>query len=1421
MPAGLVVEFTYDGNAWAPTNAGTYAVTGTVNDLMWKGSASDSLVVARALDTITFSDTNHIYDGTARAVTAVVGSGSPVAVTYDGAAPAPVNVGTYAVTGLVEEVNWTATNTTTLTILKADQAITFPAIGDQETTNKVGLAATADSGFVVSFAVDSGPATIAAGTNLSFTGEGRVSIIASQGGDTNWNAAPDVTNTFNVVKAVATVTLLDLAQTYDGTARTVTATTMPAGLTVEITYDGSATAPSNAGTYAITGLVNDIIYQGVSTDDLVVAKADQTIANFLPTNRSVFLPGTGAGLSAAASSGLAVDFAVEAGPASIAAGTNLTFTNHGPVSVSATQVGNPNWNPTSTANTYIVHTASPPSEWDGDWVQINADGFGDGNNFSAFSMAVYSNQLFAGTWNNTTGCEVWRWDGPGSNDWTQVNTSGFGTAQNRGAHSMAVYDGRLYIGTGNSVTGFQVWAYDGSAWSQVASNGLGNAANVFAASMAVHDGQLFVGASGNADVFAYDGATWTPMNVAEFGNGNNGGIRSLAVHDGKLYAGVFNAVDYAGLYRYDGPTAADWTLVSGGGFEELFVDFRSLAAYNGMLYIGTAGWSTSCQVWDSFAGTLARNDPGNAMQYDAVRCMDVLAGRLYVGTGNDTGTPSGGQVWEHDGISGAWVQVNSNGFGNVVNEAVHSLASIGSCLFAGVSNSDGEGGKVYMRCRILPSIAVCTPTNGTTGTTLDVVIDGTGTHFLDGVSDATFSGDGLTVDSTTVTSPTQATVHITIDLGATQGARDVNVLTGVETPEFLPGGFTVKSDQALTFPAMADQLTTDTVELSATASSGLAVSFVVSSGPAVIADGTNLTFTGEGDVVIVASQAGDVIWNAAPDVTNAFHVTQATATVTLGNLSQTYDGTARTVTATTVPAGLVVEFTYDGSAAAPVDAGTYAVIGTINDGMYQGSAADTLVVGKADQVIQNVLPADGAQVAVGAGAMLSAQASSGLPVAFSRLTYGIARLAGNTLTFVNPGFVQIQASQPGNANWNAAAPVVHEYSAVGAPTLISSSFPARESYDPRFTQVLRIRNTARADGVGIRVLFSNLRPGIAIKNQTGISSDGRPMIEVQKAFRAGGMIEIRVTYVCTGRYRVDRYPPRIALEYILLRQATTETAVEGDFEGNGRANLVVFQPDNWTWNLRYRSNVRQLIKHGRAEAMPVPADYDGDGLLDFATYHPATGEWKIRHSSDNTLARVTLGSRTLIPVPGDYDGDGVSDVAVYRKKTGRWTILGTTEGRYSAQWGLANYVPVPADYDGDGITDLAVYNPANGRWQIFRSASGRVRSRTFYAGVEPVPADYDGDGKADLAIYKASSGAWRILQSSNGRTRALKLGSRKEVPVPADYDGDGKADPAIYDPSSGRWSIRWSSSGRLSRTVHGGEGAWPVLLNPLIHSWYE
>lgn len=122
-------------------------------------------------------------------------------------------------------------------------------------------------------------------------------------------------------------------------------------------------------------------------------------------------------------------------------------------------------------NLYVTTTNSATGcevwKYDGsDWTQVNEDGFGDEKNGWGFSMSVLRDKLYVGTGPfrifphlGTSGCKVWEYDG---SDWTLVNTPGFGDANNYTAFSMISFFGNLYVGTRNLVTGCDLWkmSYD-------------------------------------------------------------------------------------------------------------------------------------------------------------------------------------------------------------------------------------------------------------------------------------------------------------------------------------------------------------------------------------------------------------------------------------------------------------------------------------------------------------------------------------------------------------------------------------------------------------------------------------------------------------------------------------------------------------------------------------------------------------------------------------------------------------------------------------------------------------------------------------------------------------------------------------------------------------------------------------------------
>jgi hypothetical protein len=105
------------------------------------------------------------------------------------------------------------------------------------------------------------------------TGDFPISLQAS-------NAGGSATRALNVTvaKAGATLALDNLNQTYDGTSRPVAVSTFPSGLPLQLTYDGAATPPTDAGSYHVVATVQSANYTGTAAGTLVVAKAGAGIA---------------------------------------------------------------------------------------------------------------------------------------------------------------------------------------------------------------------------------------------------------------------------------------------------------------------------------------------------------------------------------------------------------------------------------------------------------------------------------------------------------------------------------------------------------------------------------------------------------------------------------------------------------------------------------------------------------------------------------------------------------------------------------------------------------------------------------------------------------------------------------------------------------------------------------------------------------------------------------------------------------------------------------------------------------------------------------------------------------------------------------------------------------------------------------------
>jgi hypothetical protein len=158
--------------------------------------------------------------------------------------------------------------------------------------------------------------TLSAGTHV---------ITGTYSGDTHYNTSEGTLSPNQQVnRAAATITLGNLSQTYDGTAKPITSTTTPLGLPVVVTYTGTSgtvygpttVAPTNAGTYRVDAAINDANYEGTATNTLVIAKANTTTTlasslNPSPVGHSVTFTATVT--STAGTPGGIVTFTVDGG----------------------------------------------------------------------------------------------------------------------------------------------------------------------------------------------------------------------------------------------------------------------------------------------------------------------------------------------------------------------------------------------------------------------------------------------------------------------------------------------------------------------------------------------------------------------------------------------------------------------------------------------------------------------------------------------------------------------------------------------------------------------------------------------------------------------------------------------------------------------------------------------------------------------------------------------------------------------------------------------------------------------------------------------------------------------------------------------------------------------------------------------------
>lgn len=346
-----------------------------------------------------------------------------------------------------------------------------------------------------------------------------------------------------------------------------------------------------------------------------------------------------------------------------------------------------------------------------------------------------------------------------------------------------------------------------------------------------------------------------------------------------------------------------------------------------------------------------------------------------------------------------------------------------------------------------PNVITFPPLSNTPFTSAPPVLGATASSGL-AVSYASNSGSVCTVSGGAISFVAVGTCSITASQAGNAIYAPATSVTN--TFEVTAGANTI------TFPPLADTpFTSSPPALSATASSGLAVSYASNSGSVCTVSGGAISFVAVGTCSITASQAGNSNYAPATSVTNTFQVTPGVNTITFPALADTPLTSAPPTLAATASSGLAVSYASNSGSVCTVSGGTISFVaaGTCSITASQagnGNYAPATSVTNTFQVTPGVNTITFAALpnrALGSGSFgLTATASSGLAVAFSTTTPTFCSVSGTTVNLLAVGTCTVQANQAGNANYQPAPQVSQSFQITQAVTTVGLNSSASTAF---------------------------------------------------------------------------------------------------------------------------------------------------------------------------------------------------------------------------------------------------------------------------------------------------------------------------------------------------------------------------------------
>ena len=929
------------------------------------------------VQTIVFTSTapqDAIAGGRAYVVSAIAGSGLSVVFTADpadagvcivtGSTVTPIGAGTctidanqpgdarYRAAPQVQQSFSVRSGAPSQSVQSINLTSTAPAgatVGGPTYT----VAATASSGLPVTFSTSPGSASACTLTNgvVSFVGPGTCRIYADQAGDDSYLPAAQVQQSLTVALATQTITFASTPPAHAGVGDPayVVAASASSGLPVVFsaeassagvcTVSGSSVAPVGAGTCII-----DANQFGNSTYQAAVVQQSFAVAAGAPSRsvQSIQLsstPPSGATVggptytaSATASSGLSVVFSADATSAGVCtvSGSTASFVGLGTCTLDANQAGDANYLTApqvqqsfsvGLASQAISFTSTPPAS------------------------ALVGDPAYTVSATATSGLAVTFAAAPSS---AGICTVSGATVTIVGSGTCTINANQAGNGSYQAATqvqqSFAISAPSASTQSinftstAPAGESVGGPTYTVAATASSGLPVAFTIAAGSAGICTISGSTVTltgagtcTINANQAGNGSYQAATqvqqafTVSAASASTQSISFTSTAPAGA-TVGGPTYTATATASSG----LPVTFTIAA--------GSAGICTSSGSTVTMTGagtcTINANQAGNASYQPAPQVQQSFTVNLHPQTISFTSTPPGGAV-----VGGPTYTVSATATSGLPVTFTIAVASSGVCTRSGsVVSFTGTG-----TCTINANQAG----NGSYQAATQVqqafaVGNAPPSQSSQTIAFTSTAPAGAVVGGPTYTVAATASSGLSVAFTIAAGSAGICTISGSTVTLTGAGTCTINANQAgnasyLAAPQVQQSFTVNlhaqtvsftstppgsavvgdpTYTVSATASSGLAVTFTIASASAGVCalSGSTVTFTGAGTCTINANQAGNGSYQAAAQVQQTFTVGHGQQTITITSTPPNADKNDPPYTITaTASSGLTVVFTTDPS----------------------------------------------------------------------------------------------------------------------------------------------------------------------------------------------------------------------------------------------------------------------------------------------------------------------------------------------------------------------------------------------------------------------------------------------------------------------------------------------------------------------------